>query len=111
MTAELLFAFDSFDLAAPIAQTDGSYQWGTWRIEPFARGIYGVIDDASPADANSPWPLRMNVCFEANEVAAWLADEGPDALTAEGYAALQAQADALCAARGEAARKAPEAQS
>jgi hypothetical protein len=109
MTAELLSAFDSFDLPAPVKQPDGSYQWGTWRIERFAFGSYGVIDDASPADANSPWPLRMNVCFDADEVAAWLADEGPDALTADGYAALQARADALCVARGEAARKALEA--
>jgi hypothetical protein len=104
MNPELLSAFETFGLAAPVEQPDGSYQWGTWRIEPYS-SFYIVVDDESPADTNSPWPLRMNTCTDAAELAAWLADAGPGALTAEGYAALQSQADALVVARKEQAAR------
>jgi hypothetical protein len=95
---EIERAFANFALTGLAVQPDGSWQWGTWRIEQTLM-CWMAIDDAGPIDANSPWPLRMQIAADAYELAAWLADEGPGALDASAYAALQARADALIAAR------------
>ena len=86
-------AFAEYDLTGPTAQPDGSWRWGTWRIETTPM-FWIAIDDTGPAD-NNGWPLRMKVAADPNELAAWLADEGPYALSEVGYAALQAKADAM----------------
>lgn len=97
---EIEAVFAEFSPIPLTLQPDGDYQWGTWRIAwAGGAGIWLAVDDSAGVDDNSPWPRRMFHGRNLRELANDLVDAGPEPLTAEQIAALQAEMTAAVVAR------------